>query len=66
LVKVEKGIIDLTETYKKMIDEWIEKYSWERWFMLEAEINVRNGWKVIIVPIEEWCSTTNIINKIKI
>lgn len=63
---VEKNwIIDLTKAYQKMIEEWEGKYSNEKWFMPEWIVSVKNGGSVIIVPIVEWCSTTNIVNKIK-
>lgn len=65
IVHQENGIIDLTQAYKMMIKNWIEQYSWEKWFMSEAVTNVSNWWKVVIVPIVKWCSTTNIVNKIK-
>lgn len=65
LVKEEKWIVDLTEAYKQMITNWIEKYRWEKWFIIEGEINVKNWNKLVVVPTIKWYSTSNIINKIK-
>jgi bifunctional ADP-heptose synthase (sugar kinase/adenylyltransferase) len=61
----QNGIINLTEGYKKIINSWVEKFSHEKGFMPEAVTAVENGGEVVIVPILEWCSTTNIVSKIK-
>jgi len=65
IVSLENWVIDLTNAYRKMINDGIEKYEKEKWFMPEWVINIKNWWKVVIVPIVEWYSTTNIVNKIK-
>ncbi len=63
---VEKeGIIDLTKAYEYIIESWVEKFEKEKWFMPEAVKSVENNWKVIIVPIVAWCSTTNIIDELQ-
>lgn len=64
-IKEDNWLLDLTDSYKYMIDKWIEEYVNKKWFMPEWVEIVKNGWKIIIVPILTWFSTTNIINKIK-
>lgn len=65
LVKEKNGIVDLTDAYHHIIHLWIEPYRSEKWFMPEGEVSVRNGKKVVSVPVLKWYSTTAIINKIR-
>jgi len=59
-------ILDITWIYNYILEnnleEEVRKISW---FMWEWLVNVKNWWKVILVPIVEGCSTTNIVEKIK-
>jgi len=63
--KEKDGIIDLTEAYKHLINKWEDENTNRAWFMPEGIINVANWWKVVVVPIVDWCSTTNIIDELQ-
>jgi len=66
LIEPWNWILDITEIYKYFIEN---NLIWEiksiPWFMEEGYINVKNWWKVVLVPIVEWCSTTNIVEKLQ-
>jgi len=65
LIKKEAEIINITWIYKYFLEEnLVEKVENIKWFMKEWLVNVKNGGEVVLVPIVEWCSTTNIVEKI--
>jgi len=66
LVKKEGWIIDITWIYKFFVEHNLfDKLRLYPWFMQEGYINVKNGWKVILVPVVWWYSTTKILEKIR-
>ncbi len=66
LVKSWNWILDITDIYKYFIENnLIDIVKNISWFMEEWYINVKNWWKVVLVPIVEWCSTTNIVEKLQ-
>jgi len=65
-IKEEGWILDITEIYKYILKNNLESIASRiRGYMPEWLVNVKNWWKVVLVPVVWNYSTTRIIEKIK-
>ncbi len=65
-VKEKNWILDITEIYKYILGNNLEKITCKvSWYMPEWFVNVKNGWKVVLVPVEWNYSTSSIVEKIR-
>ncbi len=66
LVINENWILDITWIYEYILENDLIDFTKNiKWFMKEGLVNVKNGWKVVLVPVEWNYSTSSIVEKIK-
>ncbi len=66
LVVNKNWILDITWIYKYILENNLEEIARQLpWFMPEWLVNVKNWWKVVLVPLVANYSTTLIVKKIR-